>query len=199
VRGRERLLLAQTVAESSLTTFQVVVAVSSAVVAWLALVLGIFNAWTARSALRLARQQEDRRTPQLEVWLSDTFSVFEPDRARRMLGFSLLMTNSSDSPNAVVAADLHLTYISEGQVMTTVKLNHRDEVMHPLPGLDEVRSTPIPVRLDSGGAASAWLLYAVPYGLLPEGAAVEGYELVLRDSYQTTTSVASVTVREIMP
>lgn len=192
-------MFAQTATGSSLTTFQVVVAVSSAVVAWLALVLGLFNAWTSRSALRLARQQEERRTPQLEVWLSDTFSVSEPDRSRRMLGFSVLMTNCSDSPNAVVAADLHLTYVTDGQVMTTVKLNHRDEVMRPLPGLDEVRSTPIPVRLDARGAASAWLLYAVPYGLLSEGAAVDGYELVLRDSYQATTSVAAATVREIMP
>lgn len=71
------------------------VPVASAVVALLALLVALSNRNTARRALALSRQQEERRAARLNITLDESAS-WRPSGAPRWVGMRVLAVNPTD-------------------------------------------------------------------------------------------------------
>jgi hypothetical protein len=96
--------------------------VAAAVIALIALLVAVFSFRVSGRALRLSEVQEERRGRGLELYLEKAVSYRARDATHRLLACSLLVTNPADSANAIVSADLHVTYsVAEG-VVTTLKV-----------------------------------------------------------------------------
>jgi hypothetical protein len=172
-------------------------ALASAAAAWFALVITLINSSTSRRALRLAEAQDERRNRQLEIYLADAVGFHGEDESARTIAFCLTITNTSDSPNAIVAADLCVTYRLENGVLTRVKLPSMTPAHLTIPGYGAVCNLAIPLPFDARGAQSGWIIFQLHRDLTGESS-IEGYEVLLRDSYRAEESVTVLTVREIL-
>jgi hypothetical protein len=186
------MLLAQALA-SSTADWTPWAPAASAVVAILALLVALSNRNTARRALTLAAQQEERRAARLTVSLHDAAS-WRSHGGPRWVGLKILAVNPTDREGALVDADLHVAYtLPTGQAMT-VKLRHETggEVFPA-----EITALELPARLQANGATAGWLMFRLPASLLPEGAGIERYDTLLQDSRGITATVSASVLREV--
>jgi hypothetical protein len=186
------MLLAQVLA-SSASDWTRWVPVASAVVAILALLVALSNRNTARRALALSAQQEERRAARLTVSLDDSASWRLPN-APRWVGMKILAVNPTDRDAALVGADLHITYtLTTGHAMT-VKLRHETSG-EAFPS--KITALDLPARLQANGAVAGWLMFRLPAGLLPHGAGIERYDAVLQDSRRIAATVSASVLQEV--
>jgi hypothetical protein len=158
-----------------------------------AICVGIANRRIARRALDLSERQEERRESRLDIYLQDSFSRRRPAEGDRILAFHLLLANPTDRPTAVVEADLHLTYTTEGR-MTTMKVRHAAE--NPK-GLEQGRDfIAFPTRLDANAAASGWIVFQVVDALVADHA-IDRYELFIRDVHGLQEGLQVTVIPEI--
>lgn len=145
------------------------VTVASVIVALLALLV-------AKRALGLSQQQEERRQAKLDLSLKDAVSYRDVTRDRRWIGVEVLAVNPTDRDGAIVAADLHVTYRSDGRQLL-LKVPHQSRG-NPFGATRQAIDVPTP--LPANGAISGWLLFRVDDGLI-EGP-IDRYDIVVGDS-----------------
>lgn len=165
----------------------------SAVIAILALLVAVSNRNTARQALALATQQEERRVARLTVTVDEAVS-WRRHEAPRWVGIKILAVNPTDRDAALVGADLHVTYTLRSGHAMTVKLRHETKG-EAFP--DSVAALDLPARLQANGAVAGWLTFPLPTDLLPAGAGIDRYDAVLQDSRGISATVSASILREV--
>ncbi|WP_157545434.1 hypothetical protein [Hamadaea tsunoensis] len=165
----------------------------SAVIAILALLVAVSNRNTARQALALASQQEERRVARLTVTLDEAVS-WRRQEASRWVGIKILAVNPTDRDAALVGADLHVTYTLRSGRTMTLKLRH-ETTGEAFP--DGVVAIDLPVRLQANGAVAGWLTFPLPADLFPAGAGIDRYDAVLQDSRGISATVSASILREV--
>lgn len=169
------------------------VPVASACMALAALLVALSNRNTARRALALSIQQEERRAARLTVTLDDSASWRVPD-APRWVGMKVLAVNPTDRDATLVGAELHVTYTRRtGQTMT-VKVRHGTSTGCLPAG---VTALDLPVRLQANGAVVGWLTFRLPAELFPDDAGIDRYDAVLQDSRGIAATVTASILREV--
>jgi hypothetical protein len=148
----------------------------SVVVALLALLIAASNRSMAKRALALSQQQEERRQAKLDLSLKDAVSYRDATRGSRWIGVEVLAVNPTDRDGAIIAADLHVTYRSNGRQLL-LKVPHQS------------RSSPfgaarlaieVPAGLPANGAIDGWLLFRIDDGVVQ--GAIDRYDIVVSDS-----------------
>lgn len=167
--------------------------VASAVVALLALLVSLSNRNTARRALRLSLQQEERRKARLTVTLDDSASWRRPG-APRWVGMKVLAVNPTDRDAALVGADLHVAYTLPSGHAMTVKIRH-ETTGQAYPS--EITALDLPIAVLANGAIAGWLTFRLPADMFPEGAGIDRYDAVLQDSRGITATVSASALREM--
>jgi hypothetical protein len=167
--------------------------VVSAVVALLALLVALSNRKTARRALALSVQQEERRAARLTVTLDDSTSWRLPG-APRWVGMKILAVNPTDRDAALVGADLHVAYALPTGCAMTVKVRH-EATADAFPA--DITALDLPVRLQANGAVAGWLMFRLPSDLFPNGAGIDRYDAVLQDSRGISATVSASVLREV--
>lgn len=174
-------------ADSWLDYAAVAIATLSLVVS---LILGLRRRGTAKRALALSEAQDARRRPRMGVYVNDSAS-YQMDRTReRLLVFHLLVSNPSDSPTSLVAAELHVTYAVNG-VMTTVKVPHSRSPDMP----QDVSPIDLPVALGAHDAKSGWFVFPIADDLTG-GRGVDRLDVVVRDMHDVSEAVQVTVLRE---
>lgn len=168
-------------------------AAASAVIAALALVLGLDNRRTSKHALKLAQQHEDRQVARLDVDLKDAVSVSSKCWKHRQIGIHVLMINPTDRQSAIFKGELNITYSTPDGVRTVVTVPH-----DPGDGelANEVIPLEIPAHLPANGAIRGWLTFRLENDLLAS-MRIERYELVLYDSRGPVKTVYPWLFREL--
>ncbi len=191
----DRVVAAITKVSTDLTIdWRLWAAIASALVAFLALILGLANRRTAREALRLSQRQEERRSPRLDLSLLDALSWRPVGTESRVLGAKILAVNPTDRDGALVEIDLHVTYGSSVGVVTTVKVPHGgDEVRLPEP----MRPLDVPSRLAANDAITGWLAFNL-HNELTGGRPIDRVEIVVRDSRGVVEHLSVWNLREVV-
>ena len=168
-----------------------ITAVTSAIAAWIALLLSIVNVRTSRKALRLSEQQEERRKPSLSVYLQEGF--ISPSESARVYAFLLSVSNRSDNNNSVAEASLRLTYSKSEVSELTVRFPARAET--PEPFRSNQGRMPIPTRVDAHQVVSGWYFFSVDNAII-ENARVERVIVTLRDTHGNDVTFEPMLLRE---
>lgn len=166
---------------------------ASVCVALVALLVTLSNRNTARRALALSVQQEERRAARLTVTLDDSASWRMPG-APRWVAMRVLAVNPTDRDATLVGAELHVTYTRRTGETMTVKVRHdtgSDNVPAGVTALD------VPVRLQANGAVAGWLTFRLPAELFPDDAGIDRYDAVLQDSRGIAATVTASILREV--
>ena len=151
------------------------------------LILGLRSRGTAKRALALSEAQDARRRPRMGVYVNDSAS-YQMDRTReRLLVFHLLVSNPSDSPTSLVAAELHVTYAVNG-VLTTVKVPHSWSPDMPQDVSPDVSPIDLPVALGAHDAKSGWFVFPIADDLTG-GRGVDRLDVVVRDMHNVSEAV----------
>lgn len=167
--------------------------VASAAVAILALVVALSNHNIARRALALASQQEERRAARLTVSLRGSAS-WRFTGAPRWIGLKILAVNPTDRDGALIYANLHITYTLPSNQAITVKLRH-ETAGRAFP--TDITTLEMPVRLQANCATAGWLMFRLPADLLPDGASIERYDMVIQDSRGIAATVSTSVLPEV--
>ncbi|MBJ6750974.1 hypothetical protein [Geomonas anaerohicana] len=167
--------------------------VASAGAAWLALLLSVFSILAAWKALRISERQEERRKPLLVPYLQDGYIRREGESI--FYAFLLSVSNPTDSDNAVAVADLHITYITKGNVLMTIKVPWYNKGAKGFHDENISISFTIPQRLDAHQTVTGWLFFQVEK-LLIRGYTIEEYRIVLTDSHGMRAQLEPILIRE---
>jgi hypothetical protein len=114
----------------------------------------------------------------LDLYLVGSAARHRVSTGDRVLEVQVEVTNPSDRPSTVVAAELHVTYSVQG-VITTVKIPNSTDGNADL-ATPTLNLLELPARLDANDARSGWVLFRVQ-GTLLKGRDVDRFDLVIRD------------------
>jgi hypothetical protein len=165
---------------------------ASALAAWTAVLVSWKNARTAGRNSRLAEKQELRRRPTLVSYLADGYSEAKDDR--RILGFSVSISNPSDTNNSIAQIELALSYTTSTGVFMTMKI--------PSSGLasttvGNVKMLEPPVKVDAHQSVAGWVFFEIKNELI-KGCRLDNYILQFQDSHGDVNSLEQVIMRELI-
>ncbi|MGN6309005.1 MAG: hypothetical protein ACTHNN_05555 [Xanthobacteraceae bacterium] len=169
-------------------------AVASAIAAWVAFALSLFNLRTSQLALRISEAQESRRKPSIASYLQDAYITVGARPSARVYAVLVSLSNKSDNDNGIASTALHLTYAKKGGLEFTVKVSPED----PPPSFFADKSAKhlqVPFRIDAHQIVSGWAFFAVENAIL-EGASIKGTRFAFIDAHENETVVEPLNVRE---
>jgi len=144
-------------------------------------------------AIALAERQEERRQPQLGIYLANGFRWLVGER--QVFGFLVSVTNPTDINNSVARAELQITYLVECGSTAICRINHN-------PGLAEETGKALssvvlslPLRIDAHQTASGWLLFSLQNDLIRNGT-IDAHRIILEDTHGVSTITDPIMVRE---
>lgn len=167
----------------------------------IAAVFSVFMAWRsnliARQALKLARVNQAKQEAPLSLYLVNGFRyrIRKKGVNRRLLGFSLSLTNTSTQPNSAVRIELHVDCVtSEGWKITYV-LPHDSSLAKQFIHAD---MTPFecPALLSPKESRSRWALFDES-DVIPATARRDQHRIVVADVAQKTATVTSLIISEL--
>jgi hypothetical protein len=158
---------------------------AAAITAIIAIVISIKSLVYARESLTLAKMQDERKAPKLQVaFVGGDYTVDEKTGARTY-HVQLSICNLSDSDNAVTRAELRLKYrLHEGadMIVRLQQLNCGDELQ-------------LPIRISAHDAVVGWCRFLVAPEIVRE-TTVESYTVELTDTHNDEVSLALILMSE---
>jgi hypothetical protein len=160
-----------------------------------------FNSWQSRRiasrALSINENQEQRRRPQLIIYVGDGYRRYLPDK--QFFGFFVSVSNPSDINNSVVQAELQVTYVLDKEIKAIYRASHRPALAEIV---TDVTSGPanilsLPIRIDAHQTVAGWLMFSVANDIVA-GKTIDAHRIILEDSHGASTETVSepVLVRE---
>lgn len=154
-------------------------------------ILSLYFTWQGR---KLAREQERRRLPRLVPSLINGYFQNDKSGGGRVYAFLVGVTNPTDSNNAIVEADLAITYLTAERLQMTIKVRANGELaLNFVKGQDTTLT--IPASISAHNAISGWVRFHVPAPMLA-GIDIESYRLIFSDPHGEKASVTPILVQE---
>jgi hypothetical protein len=88
----------------------------------------------ATRALAISESQEQRRRPQLGIYQANGYRRYLPER--QLFSFLVSVTNPTDINNSIAQAELQVTYLLEGDIMSTCRIPHNLSIRETLEALN---------------------------------------------------------------
>ena len=148
---------------------------------------------SAREALRLAREQDERSRAQLNVELKDAIRWIPANESHRCFGVHVLVVNPADSSGTLVATELHVSYRMVNARLLTLKVPH-DVRGVAMP--EQISPITLPASLSSNGALDGWFIFQVPDPIIKQ-AQIQGYIVTVYDSRDISRTVQPSIFRRI--
>jgi hypothetical protein len=169
-------------------------AAASALAAWTALALSIFNLRTSRLALRISEAQESRRKPSIASYLQDAFITVGAKPNSRVYAVLVSLSNKSDNDNGIASAALYLTYARKEGIEFTIKVSPENMVPNIFSD-KSAKHLQVPFRIDAHQAISGWAFFAVEDAIL-EDTSIRATRFAFTDTHENETVVEPLNVRE---
>lgn len=156
----------------------------------LSLVNAFFN-WQGR---KLAREQEKRRNPHLVPSLTNGYFRTGEGDAGRVYAFLIMVANPTDSNNAIVNADLAITFLTKERLQMTLNIRSGGALaVNFVKGQGEAVNTPISIAAHN--AISGWACFYVPSQVLLNRE-IESYRLIFTDTHGEDSCLVPILVQE---
>lgn len=159
--------------------------IATAIAAVIALVLSIFSIYYARASLSLSKEQDRRRHPRLTSRFLQGYYTADTTGGARVYRIEISVNNQSDSDNALVQAELRLTYrLNDGTEMTAR--------LRQMGGDGQLR---LPMRISAHEAVAGWCHFRVPSAIVT-GNMIDQYVVELTDTHDQMASVTPLILSE---
>jgi len=164
-----------------------------AIAAWIGAFFAYLNARRSNRALRLTEQQEERRKPNLVLYLQGGY-LCKTDEERVYM-FLLSVSNLSDTDNAVARNDLRIEYRTAFNFSATVDIPSVSQGIDIFGG--ESHSTlETGVKIEAHQTVVGKVFFRLNKAMLQD-CAVDSYIIVVTDTHGKRTSVATSLVQEV--
>lgn len=170
-----------------------VVAVVSAVAAWMAVIFAYSGSRTAKRSLDLAHQQEARRRPRIVPYLAEGYTRRTPEQ--RLYAISLSLSNPTDSDNSIAKIELQMRYHKRDGIVMTIRLPHDETLLEGF-GRPDIRTFTLPFRMVAHDTSAGWVLFALPLSVIGD-AEVDDYTVLLLDSHGISAEIEPGLLRQI--
>jgi hypothetical protein len=158
-----------------------------------------FNSWRSRRlavrALSISESQEQRRQPQLTIYMVDGYRRYLPDK--QLFGFLISVSNPTDINNSLVHAELQVTYVLAKEVKAVCRTPHEQLVAEIVPDatsrLANVFS--LPVRIDAHQTAAGWFVFSLDNKVIG-GKTIDAHRIILEDSHGVSSRTEPLSVRD---
>lgn len=165
----------------------IVISVVSVGISW-------WSSRTASRALAISEAQEERRKPQLGIYLANGFRRLLPER--QVFGFLVTVSNPSDIDNSIARAELQISYSLSGEVRATRRIQHDSTLEQRTSGSRSRTSVfSLPIDVDAHKSASGLLLFSLNNDAIRERT-VDSHRLILEDTHGVLTTTEPIMVRE---
>ncbi len=173
-----------------------IISICSAIAAWVAALLAYRSSRIAKRSLAISENQEQDRSPNLEPYLSESFTCKTEDDLYRIYAFSILVNNKSDMPNTLSRAELSISYRYQNDLITNILLPHSDDNIIES---NAVSIVPIilPAQIDIRHTISGWFVFKIRREQLTN-LSIENYQLKLYDSRGNISIVRPIIIKEII-
>ncbi len=135
---------------------------------------------------RLAERQDARRVPNLALHLLEGYRESSSEDGARIYSFNVRISNVSDSDNAIAAVELRIVYVLEGEEMV---------MRLPIAADGGTADLTPPIRIPAHETVAGWCRFRIDLRLL-EGRQIEGYNVEIRDTHGSLTSIEPKMVME---
>ncbi len=169
------------------------VSAASALAAWIAAGIAWWIARATRKSLRLAEQQEQRRRPNLVLYLADGYSKFEKDS--RLLAFSISVSNPTDTDNSIAQVELQVNYTTSKSMCMAVKIPNDGKLASQFGDQGLTVLLP-PIRIDAHQTIAGWVLFELNEVLFVD-CKVDSYTLLFQDSHGVMVKLEHAIIREL--
>jgi hypothetical protein len=176
--------------------FSLWAAIASGVAALISAWFAYVNIRVQKRSLRLSEHEEERHRPHLVPYLIDGYVKFIAHEHLRVYGFSLSISNRSDTDDSVAQIELQLTYKALSGISIAVKTRHDNNLKKVFTG-GNMTTLPIPLRIDAHQTIAGWVYFGVKEELF-SGSAVDKFAIILTDSHDIVSTVEPIIVRELI-
>jgi hypothetical protein len=160
-----------------------------------------FNSWQskriARRALSINEGQEQRRRPQLGIYMADGYRRYLPDK--QLFGFFVSVSNPTDINNSVVKAELQVTYVLGADIKAICRVPHSPAFAEIVTDVisNSANVLLLPIRIDAHQTVTGWLVFSLANNIIA-GKTIDAHQIILEDSHGASTGTVSesVLVRE---
>ncbi|MBV8833154.1 MAG: hypothetical protein JO108_28485 [Acidobacteriaceae bacterium] len=158
-----------------------------------------FNSWQSRRlakrALSISEHQEQRRRPQLTIYIAGGYRRYLPDK--QLFGFLVSVSNPSDINNSVAQAELQVTYLLDREIKAVWRVPHTpslgENVAEANGRLANVFS--LPARIEGHQTAAGWLVFSLDNNVIA-GKTIDAHRIILEDSHGASTKTEPILVRD---
>lgn len=170
-------------------------ALSLVIASWAA-----FNSWQSRRiairALAISERQEERRQPQLGIYLTNGYRRLLPDK--QLFGFLVSVSNPTDINNSIAQAELQITYTLERDIKAVSRLAHNPQLAVAVNGsqANAVNIFSLPARVDAHQTTAGWLLFAVNNAQVGEKT-IDSHRIILEDSHGIQADTEPILVTDL--
>ncbi|HDH26346.1 MAG TPA: hypothetical protein ENH00_09160 [Actinobacteria bacterium] len=156
-----------------------IVSLAAVAAAWTAAIFTVVYALYTKAQLRIAREQERRREPRLDIYVVESYAYRPQGGASRTLLIQLLVRNPTDSENAIAMLEMRVTYVMPNRSEFHLRLPHNAALTS---AVAPARPFEIPTQVPAHGAVQGWALLELPDAVAPSGE-IAVYEVLLTDSH----------------
>jgi len=141
---------------------EIIIAIVTAVIAGVALIISLWSGSMARKALRISEKQYNDKLPDFDLYFIQGFRFLVKDRQslKRLLLFQLTVMNKSDFRNTF-SAQLELEYLRDDDSFAKILLDHKPEIAS-LIRQKEFSIFPSDIEIDAKTTTTKWLLFEQP-------------------------------------
>ncbi len=160
-----------------------------------ALCISLLSLYFSYDRSQLAKAQEARKLPNLVLNLvHGQFQQGDADNGR-LYAFKLMVNNRADNRNAINAAKLSVTFLTETRILMKMVLIATDV---PKTGfiIQEGQTLSVPIEVDAHNSVAGWVYFHAAEGLI-KGRHIEQYVLEITDTYNNLYSVSEKFLQEV--
>ncbi len=171
------------------------IAVVSAIIALLSLMITYRISRTAKKSLKLAEKQYGDKLPDFETYFIQgfRFQVRNNNTMRILLLFQLTLKNKAELKNSL-KAELEIEYLRNDDSFSKIMIDHNPS----LESLIEKKNFsffPDDIELDAKTTSTKWLIFEQPSYISKEHR-IERYKMKFRDLHDNVKSSETVLIKE---
>jgi hypothetical protein len=174
---------------------------------WVSVAAFLVAAWSAWNSLRsrrlaeralsISENQEQRRQPLLGIYMAEGYRRYLPDK--QLFGFLVSVSNPTDINNAVVQAELQVTYLLENEIKAVCRIPHTSALAEIAADATTLPANvfSLPARIDAHQTVAGWLLFSLNNSVI-SGRTIDAHRIILEDSHGAPTETEPVLIRDWM-
>jgi hypothetical protein len=172
---------------------------------WMSVAAFLVAAWSAWNSLRsrrlaeralsISENQEQRRQPRLGIYMAEGYRRYLKDK--QLFGFLVSVSNPTDINNALVQAELQVTYFLDDEIKAVCRVPHTSALAEIAAGAATLPANvfSLPSRIDAHQTVAGWLVFSLSNNLI-SGKTIDAHRIILEDSHGAPTETEPVLIRD---